>query len=127
MPFKDLIKDTIRLRRRSQNSPPHIHGRKVKPDEIRDLVEDIRKRYQLDVEIWGLRHVGERDRSVVEEKMRRSDAILQKIKGTINSWDSKDAFESKNDYEKLLEIKSRIETGGKRTWEGNPPWKDLDK
>ena len=101
-------------------------GQKVQPEEIRDLGELIRKRYELDVEIWDLRYVKPRDRPVVEDMMRRSDATLRKIRGTIHAWDSPDAFESHKDWTKLQEIKVRIEADGKRLWADNPPWKDAD-
>jgi hypothetical protein len=97
-------------------------GQKVKPEEIRDLGELIRKRYELDVEIWGLRQVKPRDRPIVEEKMRRSDAILKQIYRTIHNWNTPDAFESPRDRESFREIKSRIEMEGKRVWAVNPPW-----
>ncbi|KAI9773909.1 MAG: hypothetical protein M1840_006135 [Geoglossum simile] len=97
-------------------------GRKVKPKEIRDLRDLIRKRYELDVEIWDLRFVRPCDRHIVEDKMRRSDAALQKIRRIIRAWDSRDAFESLDDWEKLQEIKLRIESGGKRIWADGPPW-----
>jgi hypothetical protein len=101
---------------------PLAPGRKVKPEEVRGLGELIRKRYELDVEIWDLRHVQPHDRPVVEDKMRRSDATLQKISATIAAWDSPDAFESPTDWAKLQEIKKRIKASGKRIWAANPPW-----
>jgi len=103
---------------------PLAPGQKVKPEEVRGLGELIRKRYELDVEIWDLRHVQPYNRPVVEDKMRRSDATLQKISATIAAWDSPDAFESPTDWAKLQEIKKRINAGGKRIWAVNPPWDD---
>ena len=55
---------------------------------------------------------------IVEDMMERSDAILQKIKLTLASWDSADAFESEGDLAKFLEIKKRIDEDGKRIWTG---------
>ncbi|KAI9776336.1 MAG: hypothetical protein M1839_000416 [Geoglossum umbratile] len=104
---------------------PLAPGRKVQPEEIRDLGELIRKRYKLDVEIWTLRHVRPRDRSIVEDKMKRSDAILQKIRRTIYAWDSPAAFSSQRDYERWQDIKVRIEAAGKRDWAAHPPWEDI--
>jgi len=99
-------------------------GVKVQPEEIRNLCELIRQRYALDVEIWDLRHVKRRDRDLVEDKMRRSDAMLQKIYGTVCGWDNPEAFESQKDWDKLQQIKIRIEEDGKRFWTANPPWDD---
>jgi hypothetical protein len=98
-------------------------GQKVKAEDIRGLAELIRKRYKLDVEIWSLRDVGSCDRQIVLDKMHRSDAALRKIKSIIRTWDRHDAFESQEDWGKLQQIKKRMEKNGKRTWEGNPPWK----
>jgi len=96
----------------------------VQPEDIRNLGELIKKRYELDIEIWGLRNVGPRDRPVVEDLMRRSDAILSKIRRTISAWDIPDAFETAEDWDKLKEIKRRIEAEGKRNWADHPPWID---
>jgi hypothetical protein len=94
----------------------------IQPEEIRNLGELIRKRYELDIEIWGLRGVGRRDRPIVEDKMRKSDAILSKIQRTIVAWDSPNVFESAADWDKMKEIKRRIEADGKRNWADQPPW-----
>ncbi|KAH0558445.1 hypothetical protein GP486_004891 [Trichoglossum hirsutum] len=101
-------------------------GRKITPEEVRDLGNLIRKRYELDVEIWGLRHVRPRDRPIVEDKMRRSDAILEKIRRTVDTWDRADVFESSGDWNKLQDIKMRIKEDGKRHWALNPPWLDKE-
>lgn len=98
-------------------------GLKVQPEDIRNLCELIRQRYALDVEIWDLRHVKRRDRHLVEDKMRRSDAMLRKIYRTVCEWDNPKAFESE-DWDKLQQIKIRIEEDGKRIWATNPPWDD---
>jgi len=103
---------------------PQIQERpaRVQPEEIRNLGDLIRKRYELDNEIWCLRDVGLRDRSVVEDRMRRSDAILYKINKIISGWDKPGAFKSTEDWNKMREIKRRIEAEGKRIWEKQPPW-----
>jgi hypothetical protein len=101
-------------------------GRTVKPDEVRALAELIRKRYELDVEIWGLRDSQARDWPKIKDKMRRSDATLLKIRRTIQSWDRRDIFESDSDWHKFKEIQWRLMAGGKRDWAQNPPWKDKD-
>jgi hypothetical protein len=105
-------------------SQPLARGQKVKPDEVRELADLIRKRYKLDVEIWDLRHVQPHNRPVVKDKMRQSDATLQKISATIAAWNSPDAFESPKDWAKMQEIKKRIKASGKRNWALNPPWDD---
>jgi len=101
---------------------PLMPGTTVQPEDIRNLRELIRKRYALDVEIWDLRHVGRQDRKIVQDKMDRSDATLQKIYRMVCAWDNPNAFESQNDWATLQEIKTRIEEGGKRFWATNPPW-----
>ncbi|KAH7419503.1 hypothetical protein BKA64DRAFT_650980 [Cadophora sp. MPI-SDFR-AT-0126] len=104
--------------------PPVIPpGKKVTPFQIRDLNELIRKRYALDVEIWNKRHCAPRDRKILLEKMRQSDAALVKIMSTVRLWDTRDVWDSNADYHRLKNIRHRLEMeGGKRLWEGNPPW-----
>ncbi|KAI9774839.1 MAG: hypothetical protein M1840_000055 [Geoglossum simile] len=99
-------------------------GRKVKPVEIQQLAELIRKRYELDLGIWGLRDSPVRDRSKIMEKMRRSDATLLKINRTIQSWNRRDIFDSESDWEKFKEIQWRMMEGDKRVWAQDPPWND---
>lgn len=102
---------------------PLAPGGKVKAVEIRDLGELIRKRYELDVEIWNLRDVAVHDRIVVLDKMHRSDAVMKKIYATIDAWDGPEAFDAR-DWRKFQEIKYRVMAGGQRTWTNNPPWID---
>ncbi|PMD50732.1 uncharacterized protein K444DRAFT_670385 [Hyaloscypha bicolor E] len=98
-------------------------GQKVSAKEIRDLNELIRKRYALDVEIWSKRDCRPRDRKVIEDKMRRSDATLTKIMSTVRSWDRLEVWESDADWQRMRAIRDRLEgEGGKRIWKGNPPW-----
>jgi len=101
---------------------PFEPGRKVKPDEVRHLAELIRKRYELDIEIWRLRDAQPRDRPHIREKMRRADATLLKIYRTVHAWDRRDVFESDADWAKWQDIKGRLEREGKRWWAANPPW-----
>jgi hypothetical protein len=55
--------------------------------------------------------------------MRRSDATLAKIMSTVRSWDRRDVWESKADWQRMRTIRDRLEgEGGKRIWKGNPPW-----
>ncbi|PVH79234.1 hypothetical protein DL98DRAFT_632906 [Cadophora sp. DSE1049] len=100
--------------------PPVIPpGQKVTALQIRGLNELIRKRYALDVEIWNKRHCASRDRKILLEKMRQSDATLVKIMSTVRMWDTRDVWESNADYHRLKAIRHRLEMeGGKRLWEG---------
>jgi hypothetical protein len=98
-------------------------GHKITPNEIRDLNELIRKRYDLDLRIWANRKCHTRDRYIVEDWMRRSDAALVKIMTMVYAWDDRQLWKSQEDYEKLTDILVRLATErGKRTWVGNPPW-----
>ncbi|KAH9211393.1 hypothetical protein DL95DRAFT_412165 [Leptodontidium sp. 2 PMI_412] len=100
-------------------------GRTITALEIRDLNELIRKRYALDVEIWGLKGCRPRDRYIVEDKMKRADVALFKILSIVRMWDSPEVWKSTADYYRLREIRHRLEMGGgKRVWEGNPPWEE---
>ena len=98
-------------------------GQKVSGVDIRDLNELIRKRYALDVEIWSKRYCMARDRKVIEDKMRRSDAALARIMSIVRSWDRPEVWESDADWQRLRTIRDRLEEeGGKRIWKNNPPW-----
>jgi hypothetical protein len=102
---------------------PILLGQKVSALEVRDLNELIRKRYALDVEIWSKRDCQPRDRKVIEDKMRRSDAALAKIMGIVRLWDKREVWESEADWQRLRVIRQRLEgEDGKRVWKGNPPW-----
>ena len=102
-------------------------GKKVRPEELRELRELIRQRYQLDVVIWNMRWYSERDHDVVHEKMKKADALLSKIRRIISSMDSPEYFDtSKKDYEKFGQIRDRIMKGGKRNWKNHPPWEDVE-
>ncbi|KUJ18838.1 uncharacterized protein LY89DRAFT_506039 [Mollisia scopiformis] len=92
--------------------------------QIRDLNELILKRYALDIEIYSLRDCSSRDRKIVEDKMRRSDAALQKIMITVQSWDNRKKWKSPADYDKIRVIRDMLDEGGKRVWAGNPPWEE---
>jgi hypothetical protein len=102
------------------NAPKSIH--KVSPIEIRELYELIRVRYALDCRIWGLRDCYPLHRPFVEMMMRRADAALSQILGIVHQWDTGDAWEISADWERLKEIRRRIEDDGKRKWVGHPPW-----
>jgi hypothetical protein len=99
-----------------------LPGQKVTPKEVRELLDLIRKRYYLDVEIWSLRHARPRDREILEDKIRIAEAALAKLCRIVDSWDTPDAFASSEDYAKFLEIKRRLHAEGKRDWVANPPW-----
>lgn len=100
-------------------------GQRVTPDELRELREQIRQRYELDVELWGMRYYRERDRDVVEKAIRRADALLDKIRRTAVSYDKPEFWDLyTQDYERFREIKGRICSPGKRHWATHPPWEE---
>jgi hypothetical protein len=95
------------------------------PETLRDLRELIRNRYQMDVEIWGLRSARKPDRPKVLEKMVVADAIMEEILTTISTWENQqDGNWTDEEWERVQEIKERLQSDGKRVWEGNPPWAD---
>jgi hypothetical protein len=101
-------------------------ARKVSSSEVRDLNQLIRNRHVLDVEIWSLRGVRRVDRDFVQDLMQRADAALQQIMGIIRAWDDPDMWWNPEDWERLHGLRQRLELGGKRLWEGNPPWGEQD-
>jgi len=95
------------------------------PETLRDLRELIRNRYQMDVEIWGLRRARKPDRPKVLEKMVIADAIMEEILTTISTWENQqDGNWNDEEWDRVQEIKERLQKDGKRVWEGNPPWAD---
>jgi hypothetical protein len=98
-------------------------GQKVEAKEVRELAELIRLRYTLDVDLWNHRFTKPRDRHIIEDKIRKADATLAKVRGIVDSWDVPDAFEEDGqDWSKLRNIKRRVGAEGKRNWAINPPW-----
>jgi hypothetical protein len=104
--------------------PTHTLGHKVSPEEVRELHELIRRRCELDVWIWGKRKCYPTDRWKVKKEMDRSDAALSKIISLVQSWDTEDAWDLKEDWGKLREIRRKLEEGGKRYWAAHPPWEE---
>ncbi|KAN0102783.1 hypothetical protein V8E51_011096 [Hyaloscypha variabilis] len=96
------------------------------PETLRDLRELIRNRFQMDVEIWGLRSARKPDRPKVLEKMAIADAIMDEILTTISTWENqKDGNWTNEEWVRVQEIKERLQSDGKRVWEDNPPWMDV--
>lgn len=98
------------------------HGEKVSSLDIRELNDLIRKRYALDIEIWADRDCMPCDRDLVKANMIRSDAVLEKIKTTVQLWNNCLLWESMSDWEKLQKIKERLDENKMRRWKDNPPW-----
>jgi hypothetical protein len=97
-------------------------GQKVKPQELRQLRELLRQRYDLDLEIWNRRKVGVYNRPIVEESMRKADALLLRIRALVVTMDRREYFNSDAEYMRFKEVKARIGENGKRSWIQNPPW-----
>jgi hypothetical protein len=100
-------------------------GEKITPEELRDLREMIRQRYQLDVQIWSERFLRERDRDITEAKIKKADALMNKIRRTVITWNDPQYFKhGTGDYEAFQEVARRIYSEGKRDWVAEPPWMD---
>jgi hypothetical protein len=97
-------------------------GHKVSPLEVRELHDLIRRRYALDVSIWGKQNCVPRNRPKVEEDMRRADAVLLRIMSLVQAWDNPQAWKSEADWQRLRAIKQKLEMDGKREWANHPPW-----
>lgn len=100
-------------------------GYKLTPLEIRDLNELIRNRYTLDIDIWNKRNCKPRDRHIVEDIMRRSDATLLKIMMTVELWDRPDIWEVSSDWQRLQTIRRKLDEGNQKRWANNPPWENI--
>jgi hypothetical protein len=94
------------------------------PEALRGLRDLIRTRYALDLEIWSLKGARKPNRPVVEEKMRKADAILTEIYNMVETWEENDKVWTQQEWELARDIKKRILEKGKRQWKDNPPWND---
>ena len=94
----------------------------ILPDMLYGLRELIRTRYALDIEIWALRNIRQRDRDIVKRKMEIADAVLLKIFVIVRAWEGTERLWTNHDWEKAKEIRSRLLAKGKRCWMDNPPW-----
>jgi len=101
-----------------------LRDEKVTAAEIRELCDLVRKRFSLDVDLWDLRHAKPRDREYIWDRIYQADAALHKIRRTLASWDRRDLFESKEDWETFNDIKRRINSDNKRDWIAHPPWSE---
>ncbi|OAP64494.1 hypothetical protein AYL99_00466 [Fonsecaea erecta] len=119
-----FFRENLVILPRADRPPPRPRGQKVTPEELRRLRELMRQRYALDLEIWSLRKVGNYNKPIVEDKMRRADALLACIRATVASMDGRDYFHHEDDYRKLRDIKARVMKDGKKEWVQNPPWNE---
>ena len=94
------------------------------PETLRDLRELIRNRYELDVKIWSMWHTRKPNRPYVQKDMDKADVIMEEILCLINAWgNTRDTARwSKEEWEKVEIIRTKIREGGYRTWANNPPW-----
>ncbi|KAK0125658.1 hypothetical protein ONS95_000339 [Cadophora gregata] len=99
-----------------------LPGKRRSPLDVRELNDLIRTKYSLDLDIWSLRHCRPRDRDMVKDKMRRSDAALAKIMATVNLWDHLEDWESEQNWRQLRAIKERLIRSKICLWSEAPPW-----
>jgi len=118
------ITKMIRIKEMAPGDKPPSRGKrgKVTTKELFQLRELMRQRYALDLQIWDLRKARPGDRKIVEEKMKKADALLAQIRALVLSMDHRDYFKSDVEYRKLKEIRTRILAGEKRHWVKNSPW-----
>lgn len=102
-------------------------AQKVKPKEVRELCELVRKRYMFDLELHGLRQAHARDHKEIWPTIEKADATLHKIRRTVESWNKREFFESEYDWDIFKDIRDRINLGGKRDWIADPPWSSTEK
>lgn len=102
--------------------------RKIKeasPETLRSLRELIRLKYHLDVEIWSLRGARKPDRWLVVQKMEKADAVLEEIMTIIRMWEhKKDGSWDAAEWERVQDIRRRLQTGGIRIWADSPLWSE---
>jgi hypothetical protein len=117
---KERLEREARARRDAQ--------RKIKeasPETLRNLRELIRNKYQLDVEIWRLRGARKPDRWIVESKMEKADAVMSEIRAMVGVWtDNSDRRWDPEEWEKVQDIRRRLDSSGIRNWAEEPLWND---
>jgi len=124
---KQLLEDQAIRDAKDRRNAKLKKMKEASPETLQDLRALIRNRYELDIELWGLRSAREPDRPKVLEKMVVADAIMEDIMTTISTWENQqDGNWDEEEWERVQEIKERLLTGGMRVWEGNPPWADAD-
>ncbi|KAL2073565.1 hypothetical protein VTL71DRAFT_10891 [Oculimacula yallundae] len=96
--------------------------RQISPQALRELRDLIRTRYQLDVEIWGLRTARGPDRPIVLTKMEKADDILRDIQTRVGCWEENARLWKGDEWKVAQQIKERIFLDGKRLWDGDGPW-----
>jgi hypothetical protein len=101
--------------------------KEASPDTIRTLRELVRSKYELDVEIWGLRSARKPDHWIVEQKMEKADAIMYEIWHIIAMWDdNSDGAWDEEEWRRVSELRKRLgEPGnapGIKIWAQEPLW-----
>jgi hypothetical protein len=99
-------------------------ARRIEAEDLRELCELIKERHGMDTVIWDLRNSRNPDRHLVQAKMKRADAILNKIETIVRTFDHPEAFSNMEEYNKFREIKRRVDLPGKRRWMRDPPWNE---
>jgi hypothetical protein len=103
----------------------------VTPDSLYKLRKLIRQRYALDVEIWALRGVKKADRGIVEDKMRKADALMAEITTMVHAWEGTwegtDKLWTRREWDKAQDVRERILMDNKRLWEDSPPWDEEEE
>lgn len=94
----------------------------TEPENLRALRDNVRRKYQLDIDIWAERGVRRPDRPLVVKKMEEADAVLDEILQMVNTWEESDNIFNAAEWKLAEQIKARLLMDGKRRWANNPPW-----
>lgn len=98
------------------------------PETLRSLRELIREKYHLDIEIWGLRGTRKANHWIVEQKMEKADAVFAEIMDMVRMWEHQtDGAWDAAEWERVQDIRTRLQTGGVRIWADNPVWNDAQR
>jgi hypothetical protein len=94
----------------------------TEPENLRALRDNVRRKYQLDIDIWAERGVRRPDRPLVVKKMEEADAVLDEIVQFVNTWEESNNMFNVAEWKLAGQIKARLLMDGKRRWADNPPW-----
>jgi hypothetical protein len=98
--------------------------RSTEPENLRALRDNVRRKYQLDIDIWAERGVRRPDRPLVEKKMEEADALLDEIVNTVNTWEERDNIFNPDEWRLAEQVKARLLMDGIRRWADKPPWNE---
>lgn len=96
----------------------------TEPENLRALRDQVRRKYQLDIDIWAERGVRKPDRPLVQKKMDEADDLLTEIINTIKMWEAQEGMFNAEEWKYAQQVKTRLLQDGIRRWADKAPWNE---